>query len=88
MIEVTDLSLATAASDVDVIVSEPGNAGRNIVGNIDGYSTVLFLHHDLDQEAPALAAALGSSAFCIGPLGATRPHRRRVERLRELGYDN
>lgn len=77
-----------AASEFEVLVCEAGEAGRTIIREIDAYTAVLFLHHDLDREAPALEAALGSPAFYVGALGSTRTHRRRVERLTALGYRN
>lgn len=76
--------LATAA-DFDVHVREPGEAGGHI-GNIDAYTAIVLLHHDLDQEAMTLEAALNSGAFYVGALGSTRTHRRRVERLRKRGF--
>ncbi|MGP4670266.1 XdhC family protein [Agrobacterium pusense] len=58
-----------------------GDGIKNAVQDIDPYSAVVLLHHDLDAETVVLAAALRSSAFYIGALGSTRTHRQRVQRL-------
>ena len=87
-VEASAVARIGAASDFEVLVHEPGEGRRHIVQDIDAYTAIVFLHHDLDQEAPALEAALGSEAFYVGALGSTRTHRRRIERLRKLGYGN
>ncbi|PDT16704.1 hypothetical protein CO670_12085 [Rhizobium sp. J15] len=84
-VEASAVARLAAASDFDVLVREPGEAGRQ-VGEIDAHTAIVLLHHDLDQEAPALEAALGSEAFYVGALGSTRTHRRRIERLRKRGF--
>lgn len=52
---------------------------------IDPFTAVVLLHHDLDKETLALEKALASPAFYIGALGSTRTHRDRLERLRAAG---
>lgn len=84
-VEASAVARLAAASDFDVLMREPGEAGRH-VGDIDAHTAIVLLHHDLDQEAPALEAALGSKAFYVGALGSSRTHRRRVERLRKRGF--
>lgn len=52
---------------------------------IDAFTAVVLLHHDLDLEQEILSEALASPAFYIGALGSTRTHRRRLERLQLIG---
>ena len=54
----------------------------------DRRSGILTLTHDPKIDDPALAAALRSEAFYIGALGSRRTHAKRVERLREAGFDD
>ncbi|MDG2336280.1 MAG: XdhC family protein [Myxococcota bacterium] len=54
---------------------------------LDARSAVVILSHDPKIDDPALAAALGSSAFYIGALGSTKNHRGRLERLAAMGFD-
>lgn len=54
----------------------------------DAATAVVSLTHDPKLDDPALAAALTSAAFYIGSLGSTRTHARRLERLREQGFDD
>ncbi|GLR59259.1 XdhC family protein [Rhizobium indigoferae] len=54
--------------------------------DIDQYTAVVLLHHDLDAEQAVLHAALRSNAFYIGALGSTRTHRKRVDRLDSSGF--
>lgn len=55
---------------------------------IDRFTAVVLLHHDLDLEAAVLERALTSPAFYIGTLGSTRTHRRRTELLRVAGVSS
>ncbi len=54
----------------------------------DTRSAVVTLTHDPKLDDPALHAALRSPAFYIGCLGSTRTHARRLERLRDAGFDD
>jgi len=56
--------------------------------DIDTFTAVVLLHHDLDLEAVVLERALQSPAFYIGALGSTRTHRRRTELLRTAGVSS
>jgi len=47
----------------------------------------LTLTHDPKIDDPALHAALRSEAFYVGALGSRRTHEKRIERLREAGFD-
>ncbi|WP_245408054.1 XdhC family protein [Rhizobium sp. TH135] len=65
-------------------------SGQDVIANltelIDPYTAVLLLHHDMDQEQPALQAALRSKPFYIGALGSSRTHERRLEELQKAGF--
>jgi len=76
----------TAGYDVVMVRSCEGALG--VGATIDAYTAVVVLHHDLDQEASILDVALKSPGFYIGALGSTRTHRRRIMRLKALGYDD
>ena len=54
----------------------------------DARSAVVTLSHDAKIDEPALAAALGSSAFYVGALGSKRTQAKRRDRLREAGLDD
>ena len=54
----------------------------------DRRTAILTLTHDPKIDDPALAAALRSEAFYIGALGSRRTHAKRVERLKNAGFDD
>ena len=54
---------------------------------LDARTAVVTLTHDPKLDDPAIRAALGSEVFYLGCLGSTRTHAKRVERLREAGFD-
>jgi xanthine dehydrogenase accessory factor len=53
----------------------------------DRRTAILTLTHDPKIDDPALIAALRSEAFYIGALGSRRTHAKRIERLKEAGFD-
>lgn len=55
---------------------------------IDRRTAIVTLSHDPKLDEPALGAALVSDAFYVGALGSRRTHARRLERLRERGFDD
>lgn len=55
---------------------------------LDRRTAILTLTHDPKIDDPALVLALRSEAFYLGALGSRRTHARRVERLREAGFDD
>ena len=54
----------------------------------DRRTAILTLTHDPKIDDPALVAALRSEAFYIGALGSRRTHAKRIERLKEEGFDD
>jgi xanthine dehydrogenase accessory factor len=54
----------------------------------DRRTAILTLTHDPKIDDPALEAALRSDAFYIGALGSRRTHVKRVERLKNAGFDD
>ncbi len=55
---------------------------------LDGRTAIVTLTHDPKLDDPALHVALRSPAFYIGSLGSRRTQARRLERLREEGFDD
>jgi xanthine dehydrogenase accessory factor len=54
----------------------------------DRRTAILTLTHDPKIDDPALVAALRSEAFYVGALGSRRTHAKRIERLKEAGFDD
>jgi xanthine dehydrogenase accessory factor len=54
----------------------------------DSRTAIITLTHDPKLDDPALEAGLRSEAFYIGALGSKKTHGARLERLRQLGFDN
>lgn len=54
----------------------------------DRRTAIVTLTHDPKLDDPALYVALRSDAFYIGSLGSRRTHARRVDRLREAGFND
>jgi len=55
--------------------------------DIDRRTAVVALTHDPKLDDPALGVALRRAPFYIGALGSRRTHAKRLERLREAGFD-
>ncbi|RLQ89472.1 XdhC family protein [Notoacmeibacter ruber] len=55
---------------------------------LDAYTALAAITHDPKIDDPALSAALEANCFYIGALGSRKTHGRRVERLREAGFDD
>jgi xanthine dehydrogenase accessory factor len=75
----------SAGYDVRVLRASAQVAAPTL--EIDRFTAVALLHHDLDAEAGVLKQALTSPAFYIGALGSSRTHRSRLERLQASGVD-
>ncbi|MBX4899414.1 MULTISPECIES: XdhC family protein [Rhizobium] len=86
-IEVQAVARQAEASGYDMIIPVQGEEGRAAPATIDRFTAVVLLHHDLDAEAAILEAALASPGFYIGALGSTRTHRRRIERVTALAFE-
>lgn len=54
---------------------------------LDAYTALLALTHDPKIDDPALIAALRARCAYVGALGSRKTHARRVERLKESGFD-
>ncbi len=54
----------------------------------DSRTAVVTLTHDPKLDDPALEVALKSDAFYIACLGSRRTHARRLDRLRDAGFDD
>lgn len=85
-VEAAAVSRMASAAGYDVVAAAAGRKPFE-PADIDPFTAVVLLHHDIDAELPILEAALQSTAFYVGALGSTRTHRRREERLRFLGYN-
>ena len=57
------------------------------LARIDHRCAVVTLAHDPKLDDPALCVALRSDAFYIGALGSRKTHANRLQRLRELSFD-
>ncbi|SCB56293.1 xanthine dehydrogenase accessory factor [Rhizobium aethiopicum] len=83
-IEAEVVAAVARASGYDVIMRS--GLRRDLADAIDEFTAVVMLHHDLEAEEQILGTAMGSAAFYIGALGSTRTHKRRQDRLRDLGW--
>lgn len=79
-------ALATV-SGYEVVAVERIGGNDDVKIDIDPFTAVALLHHDIDAELSLLRIALQSPAFYIGALGSKHTHARRVERLVQLGVE-
>ena len=56
--------------------------------DFDRRTWVVVLSHDPRHETPPLESALKSDARYVGAMGSRRTHAQRVERLKDLGFDD
>ena len=54
---------------------------------LDARTALVLLTHDPKLDDPALEAALAGTCFYIGALGSSRTHAKRLDRMREKGFD-
>ncbi|WP_313606943.1 XdhC family protein [Rhizobium sp.] len=73
-----------AGYGVDLVGRSNGRKATDL--QLDRYTAVVLLNHDLDAEIATLEVALKSEAFYIGALGSRRTHERRRKALEQLGY--
>ena len=55
--------------------------------HVDEQTAIVTLTHDPKLDDPALEEALKTDAFYIASLGSRKTHSKRLERLREKGFD-
>jgi xanthine dehydrogenase accessory factor len=79
-------AVAKVAGYETVEFRKPDYSGSAKV-DIDAFTAVVLLHHEIDNELPVIKIALQSPAFYIGALGSKQTHRRRVEYLVEHGIE-
>ena len=71
--------------DVKVIAGWPEEAIGRI--GLDAYTAFVALTHDPKIDDPALKHALERDCFYIGALGSRKTHAKRVDRLKQNGFD-
>ena len=62
------------------------NAHEESSVQVDPYTAIVLLQHDIDKDMPVLQRALATNAFYIGCLGSRQTHQQRSQRLAELGF--
>ncbi len=72
--------------DISLCIQWPDEAMQRMT--LHHGTAVVALCHDPKIDDPALTTALKSSAFYIGALGSRKTHGDRLERLREIGFDD
>lgn len=71
--------------DVDLVADWPQAVLPGV--GLDRYTAIACFTHDPKIDDPALEAALSADCFYIGALGSRKTHGKRVDRLREKGFD-
>jgi xanthine dehydrogenase accessory factor len=69
----------------ELVVAWPDEA---LTGRLNAHSCVAVLTHDPKLDDPALHVALRSPAAYIGALGSPSTHAKRLDRLREAGFND
>ena len=72
--------------DVALVTEWPDDALERF--GLDRYTAVCLLTHDPKIDDPGLVAALRTGCFYIGALGSRKTHARRLDRMREHGFDD
>jgi len=85
-IELTTTVQVARAAGYNVMQIDRPMDPRDFSADIDEFSAVALLFHDLDRELPLLQSALMSKPFYIGALGSRRTHEKRSAALRKLGF--
>ena len=81
----TAFATAERFPQVELVRSWPTEALAEL--GLDRRTALVTVTHDPKLDDPALQAALASDVFYIGALGSRRTHAKRLERLREAGFD-
>ncbi|MBU2993102.1 XdhC/CoxI family protein [Octadecabacter sp. 1_MG-2023] len=81
-------AFASAVRFPDVALSDDWPDAALHAAQLDSRSAVVTLTHDSKLDDPAIKAALRTDVFYLGCLGSTRTHAKRVERLKEAGFDD
>ncbi|PJE28349.1 putative xanthine dehydrogenase subunit A [Pseudooceanicola marinus] len=71
--------------DTRILSDWPDEAVAEI--GLDARTALVLLTHDPKLDDPALEAALAGTCFYIGALGSSRTHAKRLDRMREKGFD-
>ena len=71
--------------DTRILSDWPDEAVAEV--GLDARTALVLLTHDPKLDDPALEAALAGTCFYIGALGSTRTHAKRLDRMREKGFD-
>lgn len=72
--------------DVKVVAEWPDVALPPL--GVDRYTAFVALTHDPKIDDPALKHALERDCFYIGALGSRKTHAKRVDRLKQTGFDD
>ena len=72
--------------DMHRLLSWPDAALESL--ELDQRTAVVILTHDPKLDDPALGVALSSPAFYIGALGSRKNQGKRLERMKEAGFDD
>jgi len=80
-------AFATGSRFPEVELNEDWPDEALISLKIDNRTAVVTLTHDPKLDDPALEVALQSNAFYIGSLGSKKTHSKRIERLKDSGFD-
>ena len=75
----------TVSPDTRILSDWPDEAVAEI--GLDARTALVLLTHDPKLDDPALEAALAGTCFYIGALGSSRTHAKRLDRMREKGFD-
>jgi xanthine dehydrogenase accessory factor len=71
--------------DTPIIAEWPDEALKT--APLDRYTAICLLTHDPKIDDVALIAALKADCFYIGALGSRKTHAKRLERMKEQGFD-
>lgn len=85
-LEVEITAKLARAAGYEVLHYDAATGQAPVEALIDADTAVALLQHDLELEIPVLDAALHAHPFYLGALGSSRTHKKRMQRLRDLGH--